>query len=1027
MASETVPMVQSSTSAMRQPSTAAQSNQTVALAEESVGFKVNPNQTIVVSNTSTGMEYTVDPNDLIGSGGYACVFRARDKAGNVYAAKVSLKDRDYTHNRSYEDVVDKLVELTNELANGGFQDTHLMPIYAFEKDKRISVDTHGDRGWHEELAYIAVMPLCGRLDGKQINKDYLKKRVIPDVAGALHCLHKNDIVHRDVKPSNLFVYDDCVVLGDFNISSPVGGDAQGQKYGSTTTQRATPGYTPTTALIQPANDWYAFGYTIWTLYNGGRHPHQDYIEALDGTALALISSSKYRPVEFVPDCEEDEYLGRLIYGLTWYNPGERLGYEDIMDWVRNPKSITWKDPVKGDTGWWYKFEGTTYTDFEKLAGALAANWSKALGQLYNELLPKKLGSDGETDIANVLFTCANSKENQDLGLAQAIWYLSGDAHLAYWKGKDVSLANLMGNIDDPSRFNQLLTKDLLESGFLSWAAEQRGSSIEPTFIEKLKGIETAARKTGDANDGSFARLMFKSIFGEADIKNPMTLCQDADKLFEVCVKTPYRFYQTITSRESYEALLAVAYKFSDAASILKMLDIYPDASTDELTHGSNIRAFATNVLVFFEELVSNKTPVREFYIAYGPVAPWVWVADHAELYCKKTAGDSQVTQLQWNYDTITKGRCSSVKAMAAEGFEKNAHYCVQRIEDNLEKLPLRHYYGIASEKNVTVTGDDGFFCGWFYGEAVPRGFVRSLLKASESDMAGKTWDEVCLVKASEDDSHDKGFQKTLMDLQMRTREQSESRAGYVFGSLILLAVFVVCGLFTAPSLSEILVLIGLQEELCYAVAYGTFVSAIAYFAFASFYYIGRQRLATQYQALDKNLKRLDETYSADAKAYRDGESPFYLRLADPNSSQPVTSYRFSATVAQVDKNLGKSKGLHNSTHWGMWGASTVLPMMLVGGLTATAVWGMVENGTSYPNRFATGMVVAFILWLIALYFANSKSWCGPHFWLAMLLLPAAFGLAAVLAILIIGGILAIVAGIAAVAVMIAIFIAVLSS
>ena len=62
-----------------------------------------------------------------------------------------------------------------------------------------------------------------------------------------------------------------MVLGDFGISSVL---EEGRDTGATKVDRRTPGYSPHSSVVQRENDWYALGYTIWTLYNGGRHPHQ---------------------------------------------------------------------------------------------------------------------------------------------------------------------------------------------------------------------------------------------------------------------------------------------------------------------------------------------------------------------------------------------------------------------------------------------------------------------------------------------------------------------------------------------------------------------------------------------------------------------------------------------------------------------------------------------------------------------------------------------------------------------------------
>ena len=64
------------------------------------------------------------------------------------------------------------------------------------------------------------MPLCDNAftrDGASFEE--LRDRIIPQAASALAHLHDEGIVHRDVKPKNLYLLEGEVVLGDFGISS----------------------------------------------------------------------------------------------------------------------------------------------------------------------------------------------------------------------------------------------------------------------------------------------------------------------------------------------------------------------------------------------------------------------------------------------------------------------------------------------------------------------------------------------------------------------------------------------------------------------------------------------------------------------------------------------------------------------------------------------------------------------------------------------------------------------------------------
>lgn len=138
-------------------------------------------------------------------------------------------------------------------------------------------------GLGESTYDVVVMPLCDDAftrDGASFEE--LRDRIIPQAASALAHLHDEGIVHRDVKPKNLYLLEGEVVLGDFGISSVL---EEGRDTGATKVDRRTPGYSPHSSVVQRENDWYALGYTIWTLYNGGRHPHQTLIDGDDLSAV----------------------------------------------------------------------------------------------------------------------------------------------------------------------------------------------------------------------------------------------------------------------------------------------------------------------------------------------------------------------------------------------------------------------------------------------------------------------------------------------------------------------------------------------------------------------------------------------------------------------------------------------------------------------------------------------------------------------------------------------------------------------
>ncbi len=101
------------------------------------------------------------------------------------------------------------------------------------------------------------------------------------IATALHFMHQRNMLHLDLKPSNIMLRDDEAVLIDFGLSKQFSND--GVPETSTTIGRGTPGYAP----VEQANyeeekekhkalpctmDIYALGATMFKMLTGRRPP-----------------------------------------------------------------------------------------------------------------------------------------------------------------------------------------------------------------------------------------------------------------------------------------------------------------------------------------------------------------------------------------------------------------------------------------------------------------------------------------------------------------------------------------------------------------------------------------------------------------------------------------------------------------------------------------------------------------------------------------------------------------------------------
>lgn len=186
----------------------------------------------------------------------------------------------------------------------------------------VKVYNHGTIGGVPYIAneYIKGQSLKDALDfrGSIPIKEALQYMI--QLANALYYAHQHNIVHRDIKPDNIFLLPDGMIkLGDFGIAQ-----ADGMSNDLTETKEIVGSVhylAPEISKGKPAtikSDIYAAGVTFFELITG--HVPYEKNNAVN-IAVAHIKEKFPSPKKYLPDCPKE--IERIILKATKKNPNER--------------------------------------------------------------------------------------------------------------------------------------------------------------------------------------------------------------------------------------------------------------------------------------------------------------------------------------------------------------------------------------------------------------------------------------------------------------------------------------------------------------------------------------------------------------------------------------------------------------------------------------------------------------------------------------------------------------------------------
>jgi serine/threonine protein kinase len=187
--------------------------------------------------------------------------------------------------------------------------------------------------------FYEVMEYCAGgtlMDDLPVNEEDIS-RLLPEMVTGLQFLHDQGIVHRDIKPNNIYFRRpgrQDLVIGDFGISSLMADDKTEGVFTSSYANY-TIDYAPPELVfkgeISPKTDYYSLGITLIHAFLG-RSPFHGM------ERIAIMGALYTAPITIPPHISQE--MRQFLTGLTQHETANRWGYAQVWQWRHGEKVVT---------------------------------------------------------------------------------------------------------------------------------------------------------------------------------------------------------------------------------------------------------------------------------------------------------------------------------------------------------------------------------------------------------------------------------------------------------------------------------------------------------------------------------------------------------------------------------------------------------------------------------------------------------------------------------------------------------------
>ena len=268
-------------------------------------------------NDVVGQRYKIVSE--LGHGGMADVYEARDV---IFKREVALKIIKYENAKKIEN----LIRFQNEARfSAAFNHPNIVKIY--------------DYGEYNNLPYIVTEFVRGQtirdvLDYKRCFSLNESCSIMMQLCDAVHEIHSKNIVHRDIKPQNIYYSSDgSIKLGDFGISILLGSGmnvSENRKIMGTAQYLAPElvyGEKPTFQ-----SDIFAMGITLFELLTG-RVP----FDAKDPHEVAIMQVEKEVPSPLKTNPDLPKEIEEIIFKAVNKDLNKR--YKNVLDMKKDISAL----------------------------------------------------------------------------------------------------------------------------------------------------------------------------------------------------------------------------------------------------------------------------------------------------------------------------------------------------------------------------------------------------------------------------------------------------------------------------------------------------------------------------------------------------------------------------------------------------------------------------------------------------------------------------------------------------------------